>query len=80
MRLGVRLGPVSVSGSTRRRRPGGGFLGGMLAVLAVAAWPFALGQTPAGPRWWVWLIAVPWWIVLAVAVLALLTRGGGRKP
>jgi hypothetical protein len=80
MRLGVHLGPFYASTSTRRRRgkgSGGGWIAGFFGLLLLIGWPFLLGQKPNGGNYgWVWAIAVPWWILLALAVLGLLA---GRK-
>ena len=80
MRLGVHLGPFYASTSTRRRRGksgGGGWIAAFFGLLLLIGWPFLLGQKPNGGNYgWVWAIAVPWWILLALVVAGLLA---GRK-
>lgn len=80
MRLGIHLGPFYASTSTRRRRGntgGGRLVLGFFGLLLLIGWPFLLGQKPNGGNYgWVWAIAVPWWILLALAVIGLLA---GRK-
>jgi hypothetical protein len=93
VRLGVHLGPFYASTSTRRRRgksSGGGWIAGFFGLVLLIGWPFLLGQNPnGGYHGWVWAIAVPWWILLAlVLLLALVGKltdtsatkdGGGRS-
>jgi hypothetical protein len=70
MRIGTRVGPFYVStgvGSTTSLL--GLAVRGIVLLLAVF-WPLMLGQKASG-GWhpWVWAIAVPWWILLALAVI-----------
>lgn len=72
MRLGVHLGPFYAGTSTGRRRGGSGtgsLILGFFFLLLLIGWPFLLGQKPnGGYHTWVWAIAIPWWILLALAV------------
>jgi hypothetical protein len=92
VRLGVHLGPFYASTSTRRRRgksSGGGLIAGFFGLVLLIGWPFLLGQNPnGGYHGWVWAIAVPWWILLALVLLLALvgkltetsgTKDGGRS-
>jgi hypothetical protein len=80
MRLGVRLGPFYASTSTRRwRRRGSSGRAWVLAfALVVIFWPLLLGQKQGGGyQAWVWLIAVPWWILCILGLIGIATKKGG---
>jgi hypothetical protein len=87
VRVGMRLGPFYASTSTRHRRGssgGGGALFKLVGILILIGWPLALGQKQGGGYHpWVWLIAVPWWILLALVAIGFLTSknvsGGAKK-
>jgi hypothetical protein len=73
VRVGVKLGPVYASTSTRRRRSrrsgrggGSGTAFGWIVALIAIFWPLALGQKQGGGYHpWVWAIAIPWWVLVA---------------
>jgi hypothetical protein len=65
MRIGVHFGPFWASTSTRRR-PGRRVAVPVIVAVALAGWPFAVIHGA-----WVWALAVPWWIVLTVAAIAV---------
>lgn len=81
MRLGVHLGPFYASTSTRRRRgksSSGGKVAAWVFGLAAIFWPLALGQKPGGGYHpWVWLIAVPWWILCVLVLLGIAVSRNG---
>lgn len=57
-----------------------GHQGGVIGLLAVF-WPLMLGQKASG-GWhpWVWAIAIPWWILLALAGIGyLISKAEERK-
>ncbi len=82
MRIGTRVGPVYVSTGVGR---GGGSIIGALIRLVVGAlvifWPLMLGQKASGGYHpWVWAIAIPWWLLLAlVGIGHLISRAEARK-
>ncbi len=88
MRVGVKLGPLYASTSTRRRRRGGGsgsFIGliiGLMIVAFIIFWPLVLGQRRgSGYYAWTWAIAVPWWLLLLVAAIGYAASKGTKvKP
>lgn len=81
MRVGTRVGPFYVStgvGSSTSLL--GLAIKGAVGLLAVF-WPLMLGQKANG-GWhpWVWAIAIPWWILLALAVIGnLISKAEARK-
>lgn len=81
MRVGTRVGPFYMStgvGSTTSLI--GLAVRGVIGLLVVF-WPLMLGQKANG-GWhpWVWAIAVPWWILLALAGAGyLISKAEERK-
>jgi hypothetical protein len=81
VRVGTRVGPFYVStgvGSTTSLI--GLAVRGVIGLLVVI-WPLMLGQKSGG-GWhpWVWAIAIPWWILLALAGIGhLMSKAGKRK-
>ena len=81
MRVGTRVGPFYVStgvGSTTSLI--GLAVRGIIGLLVVI-WPQMLGQKSGG-GWhsWVWAIAIPWWILLALAGIGhLISKAEKRK-
>lgn len=85
MRVGMRVGPFYASTSTRRRRSRRGSAGqgfGLVVALAAVIWPLIIGQENNGSyRWWMWLIAIPWWILLLLlAVGYVVSKNDKGKP
>jgi cytochrome bd-type quinol oxidase subunit 2 len=90
VRVGMRLGPFYVSTSTRRRRRrrssssaggGGRTLLTIFGVLLLIGWPLALGQMHGGGYHPWWLIAVPWWVFLALIALgSVASKDAKRSP
>jgi hypothetical protein len=83
MRIGTRVGPVYVSTGVGRRGSGSliGALIGLVIGALVVFWPLMLGQNSNG-GWhpWVWAIAIPWWILLALAVIGnQISKAEARK-